>query len=113
MVSSLLAIFSLFVAASGWHYLFQARGPYATVEDPTYRYNIRRLHFRKLGGLLMLVLGSLIFAGFFAVDQSEPTSAFIAIWLSVMTLVLIVILLALVDLRLTLKMRQIQRQWHV
>jgi peptidoglycan/LPS O-acetylase OafA/YrhL len=103
------AAFALLVAATGWYYLFQVRVPVDPGDEQGRLFNLRRYRLRRLGGLMMLALGVLIFAGFFAVDQTQPTRAFFLIWLSVCILVVAVLMLALVDIRLTWKMRQLQR----
>lgn len=107
------ALFSLLVAATGWYYLFQVRLPIDPGDEQTRLFNLRRYGLRRLGGFLMLSLGILIFAGFLAVDQTQPTRAFFLIWLSVCVLVVAVLLLALIDMRLTWKMRQLQRHYHL
>src|SRR5262245_52203518 len=101
-------LFSLAIAAAGWYYMFysQAAARLEGIEDPVA--NSRRIRFRRLGGFSMLLLGIAFFAGFFAVDQENPTPAFFLIWLIVCLLVAVVLILGLVDVRLTWKLRQHQ-----
>ncbi len=61
---------------------------------------------RAAGGFLSL-MGILIFIG--SQDRFEPHThprAYISIWSAVMFLLLVVVILAMIDLRLTLKLRR-------
>ena len=101
------AIFSLWVAAAGWYYMFYSRaaGRLAGIEDD--RLNLQRVRLRRVGGFVMLLLAVFFFAGFHSFDLDRPpTSTFFFVWLVVFLLLGMVLLLGLIDLRLTMKLRK-------
>jgi hypothetical protein len=51
-----------------------------------------------------------MFAGFHTVDAATSAQAFLLVWMSVFVLLLIVVLLAMIDLRLTWRLRQRRRE---
>ncbi len=57
----------------------------------------------------MMALAPCFFAGFYSVDFHAQPHAFLAIWLTVFVLLSIILVLALIDLRLTTKLRQHQK----
>ena len=102
----LAGIFALLTGAAGWFYLFYSRAAQrlAGIEDQ--RLNDRRIALRRVGGVVMLLLAGLFFAGFYAFDDppSRP-GLFVGVWLGVFALLIAVIVLAMIDLRLTRKLR--------
>jgi hypothetical protein len=54
----------------------------------------------------MLLLGVCFFAGFHTVDWDQPSEAFLLVWLAVFILLGCIVVLALIDLRLTMKLRR-------
>jgi drug/metabolite transporter (DMT)-like permease len=99
-------IFSLLVGACGWYYLFYSRAArnLGGVEDDAT--NLRRDRLRRIGGLTMLLLGGFIYAGFYTVDAKHSPAAFLLTWIAVFVLLLVIVLLALIDLRLTARLRR-------
>jgi hypothetical protein len=102
-------MFSLFVAACGWYYMFYSRAAnrLSGIEDTSI--NTMRVWLRRINGLLMFLLAICFFAGFFAVDLDHPTRATAIVWLAVCGLVLALLALGLVDLRLTWRLRHSRR----
>jgi Na+/H+ antiporter NhaD/arsenite permease-like protein len=103
-------IFALVVAATGWFYLFYstaAQGLTAAEPQPA---NRRRVRLRRVGGVVMLLLGFSFYAGFYAVQWDPPGRDFALVWLAVTVLLMILVVLALVDLRLTMKLRRRQHR---
>ena len=102
---------ALMIAVAGWYYLFYSRAAdrLAGVEED--RLNRLRVRLRRAGGVVLLVLGPTFFAGFRTLDPLADfdATAFLGLWLSVMGLMGVMVILALVDVRLTLKLRQQQR----
>src|SRR5437764_3222269 len=98
--------FSLLVAAAGWYYMFYSRAAANLngIEDEAL--NRRRHRLRRAGGLVMFLLAIALFAGFHSVDSATSAQGFVLVWISVFLLLLTVVLLALVDLRLTWKLRR-------
>ena len=110
MLRTFCAIFSLFIAAAGWYYMFYSRAArrLSGVEDANV--NSVRVWLRKINGLLMFLLAICFFAGFFAVDLDHPTRMAAIVWVAVCGLVLALLALGLVDLRLTWRLRHSQQQ---
>jgi hypothetical protein len=107
MTDSLIPIlFSLAAAVAGWHYLFYSQSAHklATVESASR--NILRIRLRRLNGFLMLLLAALFLAGFRTVDPDQPTRAFFVIWLTVFINLILIVILVLIDLRLTWSLRR-------
>jgi len=104
----LAGILSLLVAIAGWFYLFYSKGAtnLSGVEDAPL--NTRRVHLRRLGGLIMLALAVLLYAGVYAVDGESDPAAFVTIWLTVMALLAAMVTLALIDLRLTRRIKKMR-----
>jgi zinc transporter ZupT len=105
----LAGIFALVVAASGWYYLFysQAAGRLAGVESE--RTNVLRIRLRRLAGSLMILMAICFYAGIAGVNADERPGAFVLLWSGVLLLMLGIVVLALIDLRLTWKLRRSSR----
>jgi hypothetical protein len=100
-------IFALLTGASGWFYLFYSRAAQRLSEIENQRLNDRRIALRRVGGVVMLLLGGFFFAGFYAFDEPLTRPAlFVGVWLTVFALLVAVVVLALIDLRLTRKLRR-------
>jgi len=105
MLRAFCAIFSLFIAAAGWYYMFYSRAASRLSGMEDANINAMRVWLRKVNGLLMFLLAVCFFAGFFAVDLDHPTRMTAIVWLAVCGLVLALMALGLVDLRLTWRLR--------
>jgi hypothetical protein len=106
----LAGIFALLTGAAGWYYLFYSRAAQrlSLIEDQ--RLNDRRIALRRVGGVVMLLLGGMFFAGFAAFDDPYLTPGrFLGIWLTVLGLLVLIVVLALIDLRLTYRLRRLSR----
>jgi drug/metabolite transporter (DMT)-like permease len=103
------AIFSLLTAAAGWHYLFYSRAAHrlGILEDAAL--NERRVTLRRVNGVVMILLAIVFLLGFYTVDADLQPAAFLGIWVAVFLLLLAVVFLALIDLRLTFKLRDRRR----
>jgi peptidoglycan/LPS O-acetylase OafA/YrhL len=99
-------IFSLLVGAAGWYYLFYSRAAQDLGGIEGRATSHRRGRLRRVGGLLMLLLGIGIFAGFYTFDPKRAPAAFLLTWIGVFVLLFLIVLLALLDLRLTAKLRR-------
>jgi hypothetical protein len=105
----LSAIVSLLIAAAGFHYLFfsiaalNLRG----VEDLAT--NRRRVRLRRINGAAMLLLSALLFWGLWTFDEAniqDHPDRFVLIWIAILALLMIVLFLAIIDLRLTKKLKR-------
>jgi cytochrome bd-type quinol oxidase subunit 2 len=101
----LTTVFSLAVAAVGWYYMFYSRGASNLHDIENEALNHRRQVLRRIGGFVLLLLGVALFAGFHSVDSATSAQGFVLVWMSVFVLLLVVLLLAMADLRLTWKLR--------
>src|SRR6185437_5943065 len=97
-------IFSFLIAATGWYYLFYSRAAHRLDEVEAARTNAVRVRLRRICGFVMLLLGILVFAGCqkWAEDRAIVS---ITIWLGVLLLLLVMVILGLIDLRLTWNLR--------
>lgn len=109
MGTALSSVFSLLVAAAGWYYMFYSRAAtrLAGVEDDSA--NKRRQRLRQLNGFTMFLLAVGVYAGLNTVDPHSAPSAFVTVWLAVFALLLVIVLLAMFDLRLTWRLRHRRR----
>jgi hypothetical protein len=99
------AILDLLIGVAGWYYLFYSKAAVRLDGIETPAVNQRRRRLRRFNGLIMLLLAGSFYAGIFAVDADHTPQAFVAVWLSVLLLLLVIVVLAVADLRLTTKLR--------
>lgn len=99
-------ILALCMLAIGWHYVFSTRAAdrLTGIESPAA--NCIRRRNRRAAGLLMLPMAVLFFAGSYFVNATDRPGAFVIIWMIVMLLLLAVLVLAVIDMRLTAKLRK-------
>lgn len=109
---SLPAIVALSIGAAGWYYLFYSPAAHKLQGIETRPLNQRRIRLRRVGGSLMLLLAVAFFAGFEAVDPVGHPDGFILVWTAVMILLALIVVLALIDLRLTWHLRNKDRHGH-
>jgi len=99
------AIFSLVVAAAGWFYMFYSRAAQRLGEIEQEPRNLRRIRLRRIGGFMMFLLAIAFFIGFQDyVWQSDLVA--LSVWTIVMLLLLAIVVLGLIDLRLTWQLRR-------
>ena len=94
----------LLVGVAGWYYLFYSRAAHRLATIEVNAANARRIRLRRMNGAVMLVLAALIYIGARGIDPEQRPRAFLAVWIGVFFLLLAVVVLALVDLRLTMKL---------
>jgi len=109
LMQPLTAAFSLLVAASGWYYMFYSRAATHLAHVEGEKTARTRHRLRQANGAVMFLMGILFYAGFNAIDYTSSPSAFIAVWFGVFMLLSAIVVLALLDLRLTFKMRRRRR----
>ena len=108
---ALATTLALLIATAGWHYLFYSRAAQRLAGVEEERLNRLRVGLRRAGGVVLLLLGPTFFAGFRSLMPEtgfEPLT-FVTLWLSVLGLMGVMVVLALVDVRLTLKLRRHQQ----
>ncbi|MGD0540473.1 MAG: hypothetical protein ABSB33_03035 [Tepidisphaeraceae bacterium] len=105
MNSTLVGIFSLLCGIVGWFYLFYSKAAARlAIVEPGHR-NSLRVALRRVCGGAMFLLGIACFTGFNAVDDQRTPGAYLAVWLGVMLLLLVIIVLVAADILLTCKIR--------
>jgi len=105
----LATAFALLLAVAGWYYMFHSGSAAALAEVEGDAANRRRVRLRRAGGVAMFLLGVCFYAGFYAVDADRPTVGFYLVWLAVMVLLMAVVILGIIDLYLTWKLRRCHR----
>ena len=105
-MGSLPGIFSLLVGVAGWYYLFYSRAVEKLGGIETADVNRQRARLRRLGGFLMLLLAVGMYAGIYTIEAKRTPAVFLLIWIAVFILLLLIVLLAFLDVRLTGKLRR-------
>jgi drug/metabolite transporter (DMT)-like permease len=102
---SIAAILDMLIGVAGWYYLFYSKAAVRLggIEEPAI--NQRRQRLRRINGMVMLLLAASFYAGVFTVNIEHTPQVFAAVWLSVLVLLLVIVVLAVADLRLTSKLR--------
>jgi UDP-N-acetylmuramyl pentapeptide phosphotransferase/UDP-N-acetylglucosamine-1-phosphate transferase len=105
-------IFSLVVAAAGWFYMFYSTAASRLASAEPSPANVLRVRMRRIGGLAMILLAIAFYVMFAALAREDPVLAGTCL-LVVCLLMSAIIVLGLVDLRLTHRIRSSQqRQDH-
>ena len=103
----LAGIFALLTGAAGWFYMFYSRAAHRLSGIEDQRLNERRVALRRVGGVAMFLLGAFFFAGFYAFEDPRGSpGAFLAVWLAVFGLLILIVVLGMIDLRLTHRIRR-------
>jgi Na+/H+ antiporter NhaD/arsenite permease-like protein len=102
-------IFALLVAAAGWYYLFysSAARKLAGVEDAAT--NQLRIRLRRVCGVVMMLMAVAFYAGTVAFSNDRVREAG-WLYLAMMVLMGAMVVLGLVDLRLTNRLRRHERR---
>jgi hypothetical protein len=105
-VDAIPGILALLTGIAGWFYLFcsKAAEEMSGIEDD--RINRRRISLRRAGGGVMLLLAIGFYVGSYAADPQRRPKLFLAVWSGVITLLAALVILAFIDVRLTLKLRK-------
>ncbi len=103
---ALTTLFALLAAAAGWHYMFYSKSAARLSAIEAAGPNRWRARLRRLNGFAIFLLGIFFFAGFHAVKLDPPSRAFFLVWSAVFGLLVLIVLLALTDVGLTLKLKR-------
>jgi len=109
-MGALTSIFSLLVAAAGWYYMFYSRAALKLSPVEGEHRNRLRQRFRQANGFVMFLLAVALYAGFNTVDPQVSAQTFLTVWFCVFVLLLVIVLLAMVDVRMTWRLRHHRRQ---
>jgi len=100
------ALFALIVATAGWFYMFYSRAAQKLGGVEGAATNLQRVRLRRVNGFMMFLLAVGIFAGVWTFDWRLSPLPFMLIWVGVFVLLFVMVVLALLDLRLTAKLRR-------
>lgn len=103
------AILALLVGIAGWFYLFYSKAAHRLAAVEASPVNRLRQRLRRLNGAVMVVIAALFYTGF-AINPDLQKRTYLAVWSGVMLLLLVVLALAVIDLRLTASIRRRLRQ---
>lgn len=95
---------------AGMYYALAARATATLAGIEEERIHSRRVGLRRIGGVAMLLLSVSLYAGFNLIDPRGSAAAFLLVWAAVLFLLVSVMVLALVDLRLTSRLRRQHQQ---
>ena len=100
----------MLIAIAGWFYMFYSRAAanLGSVEDAVL--NAKRIRMRRVGGFVMLLLAVAFFMLFYTFDSDDQAMQFIVTLLAVLVLLCMILVLGLIDLRLTLRLRRSARK---
>jgi UDP-N-acetylmuramyl pentapeptide phosphotransferase/UDP-N-acetylglucosamine-1-phosphate transferase len=103
------AILALSVGAAGWFYLFYSRAASNLSGVEAESSNRLRVRLRRIGGLMMIVLAFVSYATCVALERQRTVQA---AWylLAVLVLLVAILILGLIDLRLTQKLRRARKR---
>ena len=105
-VGALPGILALLIGIAGWFYLFYSRAASRLGSIESQPINRRRIALRRVNGGIMCLLAIAIAVGAYGVNPDESRAAFLWTWALVMALLLTMVVLGLLDLRLTIKLRR-------
>jgi hypothetical protein len=97
---------ALGIVASGWFYAFRSRAAASLADIERDAINHRRVRLRRFGGWAMMALGLGFFAGFNTVAPERNPRIYDGIWIAVCLLLILLLILTIVDLRWTMKLRR-------
>lgn len=109
-MNTLPAIFALLVAAIGWYYLFYSRAASRLSSIEEEKSNRLRGLLRRINAILMLVMAVGIALAMYKFNRDETSELFLITWMTILLLLLVVMVLGLIDVRLTWKLRQKLRE---
>lgn len=101
-------MFSLLVAAAGWYYMFYSSAAQRLAGIENQAVNQKRVRLRRLGGCSMIMLAMAFYVGCDALNRHD-LGLFSGMMLAVLALMALTLVLALIDLRLTGKLRRSRR----
>src|SRR4051812_5098806 len=106
----MFGILALLIAATGWYYLFYSKAAERLESIEEQQTNRRRGILRRINAIVMLLMALGIAVGTYRFTNEQDQKAFLITWTIVMLLLPISVILALIDLRLTIKLREQIRQ---
>ena len=109
MAQTIPAIVALLIAAVGWYYLFYSRAAQRLEGVEEQRTNRLRGTLRRANAVIMLLMAVCIAWGSIRMTRLS-IEASVLIWTAVLVLLFVSVILALIDVRLTVKLRRTLRE---
>jgi hypothetical protein len=103
---ALADMLSLLCAVAGWFYLFYSKAAHRLENVESQRDNTRRVILRRICGAFMFALGGVLFAATNSLDADLNPRGFLLAWLAIFLLLGLIVLLTLIDLRMTARLHQ-------
>lgn len=104
------AIAALLIAAAGWFYMFYSQAAHRLEGIEAQDTNARRKRLRRIGGTIMFALGATVYVFFNRLQDAERSAGLLLLLLTLMlALMMSMLVLGLIDLRLTAKLRRRQK----
>jgi drug/metabolite transporter (DMT)-like permease len=101
------AIFALLVGAAGWFYLFYSKAAHNLGAIEQQEFNRLRIRLRRTNGVVLLLLAACFAAAYYGTGAQRT---FVMLFMAVLVLLLGSVVLALIDVRLTRKLRRQRRE---
>lgn len=98
-------LFCLLVAIAGWYYLFFSKAADRLESIEGHSINRRRVRLRKTCGFVMLVLAASFYALLQVLDRADART-FLLLLLTIAVCLVLIVILAMIDVRLTWKLRR-------
>src|SRR6478735_1478450 len=96
---------SLLIGIAGWYYLLYSRAAHRLSIVEAQPSNIRRIILRRINGGAMIVLAVLLYIATHGIEVEEHPAAFAVVVLAVLLILLTIVILAMIDVRMTLRLR--------
>ena len=109
-MQSAIGILALLIAAVGWYYLFYSRASQRLETLEEEQANRKRGVLRRINAIVMLLMAVGIAAGTYRFHPDTSRDEWLTTWSAVMLLLPISIVLAMIDVRLTMKLREQLRE---
>lgn len=104
MPEALHGAMALLIAVAGWYYMFHSRAAQRLDGVEMEHLNRRRIRLRRFGGGMMLLLAFCFYVAA-KIDESASPRPWMLLWFAVAALLLAIVVLALIDLRLTWRLK--------
>lgn len=102
-------VLALLVATSGWFYMFYSRAAHKLEGIEANPVNRKRRRLRQVNGFVMMLLAIAFFAGSYTFDIDRAPLKYIGVWLAALVLLAAMVVLALLDVRMTVQLRERRR----
>ncbi len=103
--SLLPSLLALLIGIAGWYYIFYSRAAHHLGPVEGDAANRHRILLRRTNGVALVLLAALLYIGADGIDAQRHPRLFVLAWFGVFVLLLAIVVLALIDIRLTISLR--------